>query len=761
MSNTQAEAETSSFVSAPYLNDNALEDREYQSALVESAQRRSTLIALPTGTGKTAVAARIAAHRLNQHGGKILFLAPTQPLVQQHAKDFREWFTLPDHEIKVFTGDISPDERAEKWNQATSIVIATPQCIENDLVGNQYTLEDVCYCVFDECHRATGKYAYKYIAERYNGNAMDDLVTGMSASPGSNKESILNVATNLGLTNIEVITEDSDLLAPYLHDVDVNYTKVELPPEITKARDILEDLYTDRLDTLKNEFGVINSRAKDISFKHLMKGKMAAQDMIDNDNDDGYAAMSVHAQALKLHHALSTIESQGGEATLEFFNTIETDASKGKSRAAEEIANDYRFKEAKDLLQSFEGTHPKLKQLRMEVVQTLIEDGQILVFTESRDTVNRIVDFLESHNNIKPARFVGQADKGDNEGMSQGEQKETLDAFRAGEHNVLVATSVAEEGIDIPSVDLVLFYEPVASGIRSIQRRGRTGRRSDGRVVVLMAEDTRDINRYWAAQNREDTMKDEMESLKNMEEELSQELRDEQAALSDFGSRMHSTDHPVVVIDQRETQSTVPKHLDRASGVQTDTETLQVGDYVMSERVAAERKTLDDFIDSLTGERSLFDQFANLANNYEKPVLILEGEGGVEGLYGRAKVDKEAINGALEALAIDFGASVIPTVDEKHTADIVGTIARREQDDRDHEVQLHEKKQTDTLPEQQEYLVASMANIGPVIAENLLEYFGSPRAVFTASKEELEEVEKVGEATAAQIQNVLNSRYSE
>ncbi len=79
---------------------------------------------------------------------------------------------------------------------------------------------------------------------------------------------------------------------------------------------------------------------------------------------------------------------------------------------------------------------------------------------------------------------------------------EILDAFRAGEYNVLIATSVAEEGLDIPSTDLVIFYEPVPSEIRSIQRRGRTGRNAVGRVVVLMSKGTRDEGAYRVSQAR-------------------------------------------------------------------------------------------------------------------------------------------------------------------------------------------------------------------------------------------------------------------
>ena len=123
-----------------------------------------------------------------------------------------------------------------------------------------------------------------------------------------------------------------------------------------------------------------------------------------------------------------------------------------------------------------------------------------IVFTQYRDTARHIVDILNS-NNITAARFVGQAKKDGDVGMKQEEQAQILEAFRRGEFSVLVATSIAEEGLDIPEVDLVIFYEPIPSEIRYIQRRGRTGRRSSGSVIILAAKDTID-ERYLNASKR-------------------------------------------------------------------------------------------------------------------------------------------------------------------------------------------------------------------------------------------------------------------
>jgi len=752
----------SSYVSGKYLNENVLEDREYQAELAETSLKESTLVALPTGTGKTAVAARLIARRLEEHQGKVLMMAPTQPLVNQHARFFREVLSIPDHEIKVFTGNVPPDERQELWDGATSVILATPQVIENDLIGNRYSMNDVVHIIFDECHRATADYAYNYIGERYHGNAEHPLATGLSASPGSSKDKILEVCSNLGLTNVEVLTEDDDILKEYLHDTQIDYRWIDVPEELTEARDLVQEIYVDRLQSLKNDFNVLDSASKSLSFGKLNKARGKIQGMIDNDNSKGYKAQSVHAEALKLRHGWKTIETQSVQASLSYFEKIlEEGRSSSGSKAAERIASSPQITTAIKKLREYDDVHPKLSEVRIEVGRTLLDEGQALIFTESRETASRIVEFLDE-GNINPVRFVGQNNKKNDQGMTQTEQKETLDEFRDGKYNVLVSTSVAEEGIDIPAVDLVLFYEPVPNAVRTVQRRGRTGRQTQGRVVILIAKDTGDETSYYVSQRREKKMKTQLKKLKEMEEDLRDELREEQASLAEFGERFTDTDQPVVFLDSRETKSTVGKELDRMSGVTVNLETLDVADYVVSDRVAIERKELDDFIDSLiSGDRDIFQQITELTNSYDRPVLLIEGANSAEGLYGRAQIDEEAIRSTLGSIMIDFDVSIYFTPDAKETANTVRMLARREQEENDREVNRHGRKSTDTMSETQEYIVSSIPDIGPVLAADLLDECGSVQGVVNASVEDLIEIEGVGEKTAKTINEVSTADYTD
>ena len=852
------------YVDHPLLSPDFIERRLYQMRLASAARESHTLVCLPTGLGKTTVSLLVTADRLDDIGGKALFLAPTKPLVQQHAEFYREALEIPDEEIVVFTGEIRPEDRAERWEDAR-IVVATPQVVENDLVGSRISLSTVTHLTFDECHRASGDYAYVYIAERYHEDAENPLVTGMSASPGGDKEAILEVCQNLGLSEVEVMTEDDADVDEYTHDTSVEWERIELPEEILQIRDALNEVIKDRLQKLKS-LGVTNTTQPDVSQKQLnrMRGKL--QELMNADKSEGYKGMSTHAEVMKLRRAVELVETQSVESVRRYFERQRNAArSSGASKASQRLVAEPKVREAMRLAESFDGTHPKFSRARILLAQTLgIEEGErVIVFTESRDTAEALTEFLSASFDVR--RFVGQGDKESSEGMTQKEQQETLDAFRNGEFEVLVSTSVAEEGLDVPEVDLVLFFEPVPTAIRSIQRKGRTGRQAEGRVVVLLAEDTRDEAYFWISRRREKEMESELRELKGFAGDIESELTapqqdleaydsegdggstgeetdtgrsndaqaddgqaddtgsggqstgdtgagtgsvvqsNGQAGLTDFGptdeeieraqddesgDESSEADDDVdeessradgdaedgdaaadsgvvatadgddeeteIVVDQRELDAAIAKDLSKRDGVRTRLETLAVGDYVLSDRVAVERKSVADFLDTLLGgDRSLFEQIGDLARAYARPVLIIEGEG----LYEERNVHPGAIRGALASLAVDFDVSVLQTRDEDDTAELLLTIAEREQTERERTVSVHGEKSAKTLAEQQEYVVSSIADIGPVTAQSLLKEFGTVEAVMTARKDDLTEVSGIGEVTAERIREVIGSDY--
>ena len=827
-----AATDVSETIERPLVTEGLLEARAYQMTLADRAAEEHSLVCLPTGLGKTAVSLLVTAERLSTVGGKSLLLAPTKPLVSQHADFYREGLEIPDDEIVVFTGEVRPDDRAELFEDAR-IIIATPQVVENDLVGNRISLAAVTHCTFDECHRATGNYAYNYIAERYHEDAENPLVTAMSASPGDDEEAILEICSNLGVYNVEVMTEDDADVAEYTHETTVNWERLELPDTITQIRDLVQEVIKDRLVELKN-LGVTGKTAPDVSEREIQKIQGRLQQLMDGDDSAGYEGMSYLAEVRKLRTAMTYIETQSVESFRRYMDRQQEAArSSGASKADQRMVSDPNIQMAIRKSEEYDDLHPKFRRARMLIAKTLgINDGErVIIFTESRDTAEALTEFLDDH--FTAERFVGQSDTDGSDGMTQTEQQDTLDRFRAGQFEVLVSTSVAEEGLDVPEVDLVLFYEPVPTAIRAIQRKGRTGRQTEGAVTVLLAEDTRDEAYFWKARQDQKKMKKELGTLKSaagkIEAALGQQVSldevdpdgadgdaddkqlssdstdtasadndnsgestDGQTGLGSFtkeeGNEGDSAEDTAedesevgeneqeagedgvvaeaasdeseqveIVADQRELDSTIARDLSTRDGIETRLETLAVGDYVLSDRVVVERKTVEDFLDTLTGgDRSMFEQVGDAARNYGRPVVVIEGGD----LYGERNIHPKAIHGALASLAVDFGASIMQTANEEETADLLDVIASREQDDEGREISVHGEKQSKTLSEQQEYVVASIAEVGPVTAQTLLEELGSVEDVMTADEEALLEVEGVGSVTAERIREVVGRSYS-
>ncbi len=748
--------------------DGLLERRRYQLDIARRAVAEDTLVCLPTGLGKTTVSLLVTAERLADHGGMSVLLAPTKPLVTQHAEFYREALTVPDDEIVTFTGATRPEARGDLWADAT-VVVATPQVVENDLVGDRIDLADVVHLTVDECHRTGGAYPYGFIADRYHETADRPRVTGMSASPGESREEIVEVCERLGLTAVEVRTADDPDVESYTHETDVEWIEVELPEGIEAIRDRLRTVTRSRLEDLE-ELGVADTTSPDCSQGDLDRIRARLQSKLEAGDSDAYGGLSLHAEVMKLRRALELVETQSVQSLRRYFERrAEAARSSGASKADQRFMSDPRVREAIDLAREYDELHPKFRQARILIAETLgIKDGErVLVFTESRDTAEQLTSFLGEHFDTR--RFVGQGDKDHSAGMTQREQRDVIEAFRAGAFEVLVSTSVAEEGLDVPEVDLVLFFEPVSTAIRSIQRKGRTGRQAPGRVVVLVAEDTRDEAFFWISRRREEEMERELRALADAVDDIEEALspaaeaaasRDpDQPSLEAFGgvdAPPADADAASIIVDQRELDADIGRELSTRDDVAVRLETLDVGDYVLSDRVAVERKTVADFLDSLLGgDRDLFDQVGRLARAYDRPVVIIEGDG----LYQRRNIEPAAVRGAIASLATDFGASVLQTADAAETRELVAAIAKREQREGTRRASRHGDKGGRTRTEQQEYVVSSIAEVGPVTARRLLEALGSVEAVLTADHEALCAVDGVGEVTAERIREVVTAPY--
>jgi ERCC4-related helicase len=506
-------------VEHPRIRPDALDDRIYQERIVETAVAHNTLVVLPTGLGKTAIALRVIAEYLLRYPTRsVLFLAPTRPLVVQHARSVGEKLFAPTP--LTLTGAIPPARRAELLSPP-QVVVATPQVVANDLASGEFPLDTIDLIVFDEAHRAVGDYPYVAIA-RANRDGPNARVLAMTASPGGSLSRIREVWNQLGIERFEYRTDLSPDVAPYIHGIGVETVEVPVPPQVRDLAIRLRSAAQRPIEELR-KLGVVPGgevgRRVLLDAGNRLHGAIAGARASGAPAPELWRAVTAQATAMKILHALELIETQGVDSLREFLARQTPADGKRMTPAQRAFLTDPDVVEVRRRLTEITLEHPKIATAVRIVVDELHRTpaARVILFGQYRDTVDRLVTELEKLGDpaVRPARFVGQATHGDDTGLSQREQIGVLDAFRAGTVNCLVATSVAEEGLDIPATDLVVFYEPIPDVIRTIQRRGRTGRARAGRAVVLVAEGTRDVGLHRGASARERRMHDMLEKVQS------------------------------------------------------------------------------------------------------------------------------------------------------------------------------------------------------------------------------------------------------
>ncbi len=470
-----------------------LEPRAYQTQIINSIKNNgNTLVVLPTGLGKTLIALSLIEKTISE-GGKALFLTPTKPLARQHSTTIKNTLALPENDISLVTGEIARKKREELYS--SKIFVSTPQTIRNDIKNNIYPKEKTRLVVFDEAHRAVGGYAYVEIAQNL---PEECLFLALTASPGGDRARIKEVLGNLRIKNIEIRTELDPDVRPYMKTMEKNWIQVDLSPKLKEADTTLSSIisfYTQKLAssfmkppiTSKQQFMLYGQRLR--ALKHPMK----------------YSLLSYYYTLLHLLHMQELLQTQGPHPFLKYLDKLNINDSK----SARAITKSAEIAKIKQIVMSA-GDHPKTEKL-LQLLSSA-KGKKTIIFVQYRDQINRIKEVLDQKGYASRI-FVGKRG-----GFTRKNQEETMDAFRKDEFNILIASSIGEEGLDIPAVDSVIFFEPIPSEIRSIQRRGRAGRFKDGSVYVLMTRATRDEYYYWASKKREQKMKEILLSLqKEME----------------------------------------------------------------------------------------------------------------------------------------------------------------------------------------------------------------------------------------------------
>ena len=496
------------FVEHSLIKPNTIEFRTYQETVLNTAVSKNTLAVLPTGLGKTTLAILLAAHRLEKYpNSKILIMAPTKPLCEQHQKSFQEYMTIPEEEIVLITGMIPPKKRKDLYEFA-QVISATPQTIQNDLRNGILDFYEFSLLVVDECHRSVKKYAYPFVTRVYMEKSKYPRILGLTASPGSEEEKIKRICKSLFVDSVEIRTDADEDVKPYIKEIETEYVRVDLPDNLKDAQENLKKALNNRLNKLK-KYNIYVKNKREL----LQAQRKVSREITTNKKPIMFYMISLIVEAIKIWHTLELMETQSVKAVKIYLEKIK----QKKTKSDKGVLNDPDFIKAISILEKSE-EHPKLKKLQ-EIVEREIEKNnavKLIVFSHYRDNIHNIFNNLGDICN--PVILIGQSGE---RGLSQKEQIEVIREYNDGYYNCLITSPIGEEGLHIPSADIAIFYDSVASEIRTIQRRGRVGRTKVGKIIFLLTRKTRDEGYHWMSKRKEERMKTILKRMQKKEKNLS------------------------------------------------------------------------------------------------------------------------------------------------------------------------------------------------------------------------------------------------
>lgn len=474
--------------------------RDYQFSIVKNSLFNNTLVALPTGLGKTFIAATVMLNFYRwTKNAKIVFVAPTKPLVAQQIDACYSIAGIPRSETTLLTGDIAPALRVDEWEKRR-VFFMTPQTLLNDLSHGYADPKSITLLVIDEAHRAVGEYAYAKVTKLIRRFSKSFRVLALTATPGSKIETVQEVIDNLGISHCEIRTEDSIDIRQYVHDRNIDQVVLDPSDEMNLVCELFSEALKPLLEKLSAQniwygrspmaltaFGLLQAQKEWFS----SRGRHANQGV-------QFMMRAIFSVLTSLAHSIKLLNFHGIQPfydnLVDFRSEQEEKGQKG-SKYKRQLIEHASFQEMMSKMSQWLKTdgfvgHPKLTALADTVLNHFMDQGEgtrVIVFSEYRDSAEDIVRKLNAHRPlIKASIFVGQADGKRGEGMKQAQQIQTIEKFKKGDFNVLVATSIGEEGLDIGQVDLIVCYDASASPIRMLQRMGRTGRKRAGNIVLLL-----------------------------------------------------------------------------------------------------------------------------------------------------------------------------------------------------------------------------------------------------------------------------------
>ena len=484
--------------------------RDYQFSIVRNGLFNNLLVALPTGLGKTFIAATIMFNYYRwTKDAQIIFVAPTKPLVAQQVDACFKIVGIPRSDTTMLTGEQATGLRAEEWLEKR-VFFMTPQTLVNDLSTGIADPKKIVLLVVDEAHRAVGHYAYVKVVQFLRRFNTSFRILALTATPGASVEAVQEVIDNLEISQVEIRTEESIDIQQFVHQRSIDKILVDPSDEMIMVKELLskalqpivnllckQNVYWSKDPMSLNAFALMEARKAWFASTAAKHASQGLKGMIMG----LFSVLASIAHSIKLlnFHGISPFYS----AIKEFRQNVEEGNKGGKYR--KQIVESPDFRKMMERIQLWVNTdgfvgHPKLTYLCDTILNHFLDAGEgrlpegappsntrVIVFSEFRDSAEDIVRILNKHQPmIRASVFVGQADSRRSEGMNQGKQQETIRKFQSGIFNVLVATSIGEEGLDIGQVDLIVCYDASGSPIRMLQRMGRTGRRRAGKIVLLL-----------------------------------------------------------------------------------------------------------------------------------------------------------------------------------------------------------------------------------------------------------------------------------
>lgn len=512
--------------------------RDYQYNIVHKGLFHNLLVALPTGLGKTFIAATIMLNWFRwTESAQIVFVAPTKPLVSQQIDACFNIVGIPRSQTTMLTGEVSPAVRAEEW-QEKRVFFMTPQTLINDLKNGMCDPKKIVLVVVDEAHKATGNYAYVEVVKflrRFNSSFR---ILALTATPGATVEAVQKVIDGLGVSRVEIRTEDSLDIRDFVHSRNVETQIFDNSDEMTMSL----ELFSSAVQPLMNKLNSQNAYWGKDPEKITLYGLKVAWDQW-KASEAGRRAhfglkgmiSALFSALMSLAHNLELLKYHGIGPFYHKMRVFADEAASG-GKYAKQVAEDENFKKLMNRLRIWVNNpdfigHPKLSYLKTVVLNHFMDAGEgqandgadghsntrIMIFAHYRDSAEEIVRVLSRHGPIiRPRIFVGQSGTKGSEGMDQKTQLDVIKKFKAGTYNTIVATSIGEEGLDIGEVDLIVCYDCSKSPIRMLQRMGRTGRKRAGNIVLLLMRG-KEENDYMHAKDNYKRIQELIESGKDFE----------------------------------------------------------------------------------------------------------------------------------------------------------------------------------------------------------------------------------------------------